>query len=425
MEYKDFDCGTYKIHLIKTDKFKTCHLEINFRSEVSEDKMQSLTMLSDLLTDSSERFKEKKDLVIYFEELYKAWIYGTTNKTGNVFNTIFISDFIAPEYINEKDYLEKVLSLPFEMILKPNAKDKEFEIKSFNVVKERLKRDIESIEENPTKKTIHEALEKVAPKTSTGKSVMGTLDTLEKITPESLYKVYEWMLKTNLCDIFIIGNLDDLEVKRIINKYFKLKVVKTHELNLYVKNEVNKKANEIGHESEFVQTSLAMIYNILDMDDYEKNIVFHLYNYLLGSGGLTSKLYQSVREKNSLCYNINSMYLKYDYLLLIMVSLDETNREKAIKLISQGVKEMAKGEFTDKDLEDAKKNLLFSLDMTLDNNIAILNNYVFHIFDNLPTLEERKKLIENVNKEDIVNLAKKIKLNTIYYLKGGNNVREN
>ena len=68
------------------------------------------------------------------------------------------------------------------------------------------------------KKTIHEALEKVAPKTSTGKSVMGTIDTLEKITPESLYKVYEWMLKTNLCDIFIIGNLDDLEVKRIINK---------------------------------------------------------------------------------------------------------------------------------------------------------------------------------------------------------------
>mgnify|MGYP003596172458 CR=1 FL=1 len=156
------------------------------------------------------------------------------------------------------------------------------------------------------------------------------------------------MLKTNLCDIFIIGNLDELEVKRIINKYFKLKVVKTHELNLYVKNEVNKKVNEIGHDSEFVQTSLAMIYNILDMDDYEKNIVFHLYNYLLGSGGLTSKLYQSVREKNSLCYNINSMYLKYDYLLLIMVSLDETNREKAIKLISQGVKEMAKGEFTDK-----------------------------------------------------------------------------
>ena len=38
------------------------------------------------------------------------------------------------------------------MILKPNAKDKEFEIKSFNVVKERLKRDIESIEENPKKK---------------------------------------------------------------------------------------------------------------------------------------------------------------------------------------------------------------------------------------------------------------------------------
>ena len=55
----------------------------------------------------------------------------------------------------------------------------------------------------------------------------------------------------------------------------------------------------------------------------------------------------------------------------------------------------------------------------MDNNIAILNNYIFNIFDNLPSIEERKEKILAVTKEDIINVAKKVKPNTVYVLKGG------
>ena len=51
---------------------------------------------------------------------------------------------------------------------------------------------------------------------------------------------------------------------------------------------------------------------------------------------------------------------------------------------------MINGDFNDDELNDAKLNLVMSLDLAQDNNVSILNNYVFNIFDNLPDLDKRK-----------------------------------
>jgi predicted Zn-dependent peptidase len=420
MEYKNFKSDAYNLYIIKTDKFKTVHMEIMFRSTADKSRMPKRTFLSDLLTDTSKKYPNRKDVVIRLEELYKSIFYGTTNKTGNVFNTIFVYDMISPSFINDESYYEDALKFPFEMILNPSVINDEFAIREFNVVKERMKIDIQSLEENPVKMSIHNALLNAAPNTCTSYSILGTLDELEQISPSNLYQEYQNMITNDLCDIFIIGDIDENKTYEIIQKYFSLRTIKNHEVDYYVENELGngKKSSDNGP---FVQTSLEMIYNIVDLSFYEKNIVFHVFNYILGNGGITSKLYKKVREENSLCYGVSSMYLKYDKMLLIQVSLEDENKDKAIKLIKECMTEMIKGKFSDDDLEDAKNNLILSIEMSQDNNISILNNYVFNVFDKLPTYDERKKMFSEVTKEEVMELAKKLKLNSIYYLSGGQN----
>ena len=114
----------------------------------------------------------------------------------------------------------------------------------------------------------------------------------------------------------------------------------------------------------------------------------------------------------------NSLYLKYDKLLLVHTSLENENVSKAINLAKKDFKSMQHGEFTTEELNDAISNMLVSIDMSSDNNISIINNYVFKVYDNLPDLDERKKLFKEVTKSDVINVAKKIKLNTIFVLKG-------
>lgn len=419
MIYKTYNCNSFNVHTIKTDKFKTCHMEIIFSKPCIKEEMCASSFLGDILSESSKKYKSRKEVVIHLEELYKTVFYSVNTKVGNMLNTSFILDFINPEYIEEDDYLENVIKTPFEIIQKPNAVNDEFDLKTFNIVKERMRREITGIYENPAKTAFQEAFNTMNPESSTSFPLMGTIEDLEKITPASLYKMYKSFFKDNLCDIFIIGNLDMDEIVTLIKKYFKNRIINNSKRNIYIDNATRKKEIYAESEGNFIQANLVELFNLDNLTKKEKDIVFHVYNYLLGNGGLTSKLYQSIREKNSLCYSISSMYLKYDGLLAIHVSLENDNVKKASALIKKCIKSMAKGEITEEELEDAKKNLVLSLDLSMDNSIALVNNYVFNIIDNLPDLAKRKEMLMEVTKEDVVKVAKKIKLNTVYVLNGG------
>lgn len=418
MTYKTYECNSFNVHTIKTDRFKTVHMEIIFRKKAVESELPSYTFLTDLLVNSTKKYPKRREFMTYLEELYKPSIYGTTSKTGNVLNTNFILDFISPEYIDEEKYLEKVLALPFEVLQEPNVTNCEFELKDFNLIKERLLKEVNALSENPVKLSIKDALSNLEGDTPTKYSLLGSTHEIELITPSSLYKIYRKLFKENTCDIFIIGNLDMNTVVTLIKKFFKNRYINTTKLDIDVFNETRKKELVVNKKSDNLQANLVMIYNTCNIDRCEKNVTMQVFNYLFGSGGLTCKLYKSIREENSLCYSIYSYYLKYDNILIIQVSLEQANVKKAISLIKKNLKSMENGDFSLDDLEDAKKNLIISLDLIDDNNVAILNNYVFQKFDNLPDKDERRKLYEKITKEDIINISKKLKLNTIFTLLG-------
>ena len=422
MVYKTYKCNSYNIHTIKTDRFKTVHMEIIFRKNIVKEELVNYAFLVDMLMESSKNYPKRKDVITKLEELYKLVVYGTTVKTGNVLSSNFMADFIDPKFIDEEDYLENVIKFIFEMLMNPNATNEEFDLKEFNFVKERLKREIKSIDDNPFKSSMRKAIEAMDAMSVTAYPLMGSVEELEGITPGSLYKYYKKLFKDNTCDIFIIGNVDSDNIVSLIQKYFKHRYINTNKLVLRVDNKFKKKVTTKEDVSENLQANLVMIYNIGELPEVERHVTMQVFNYIFGSGGLTSKLYKRIREENSLCYNISTLYLKYDELIAIHISLDTTNVKKAISLVKKCLKEMQTGEFLESDLEDAKKSISLALDLTSDNNSSLLNNYVFHEFDNLPLIDERKKSLAKLTKEDVVNVSRKLKLNTIYVLKGKENI---
>ena len=420
MKYKTYNCNSFNVHTIKTDKFKTSHIEVIFRDIANKEEMGAYSFLADMLSQSSKTYPRKKDLITRFEELYKIIVYAATLRVGNILDFHISLDFINPEYINDQNYLEEVIKTLFDIVENPNVTNDEFDLKTFNIVKDRFKREINSLKENPMKQSIKEAFKAMNANTPTSYELLGTLENLEKITPSSLYKTYKNLRKNFKVDIFLIGNLEMDDTVQLIKKYFKNRYIIENKLDLMVDNKEVKRLVVKSMSSDNVQSNLVMIFNLKNLTDIEKNITFNVFNYLYGSGGLTSKLYQSIREKNSLCYAISSMYLKYDKLLLVHISLEEANVKKATSLVKKELKNMQAGNFTEEELKDAINNMIISLDMAQDNNVSIINNYVFHVFDNLPMPEERVEMFKNIKKEDVINVAKKVKLNTIFTLEGRN-----
>ena len=419
MVYKSYECGSYNIHTIKTDKFKTCHMEIIFSKNIDKKDVSTTVMLGEILAEVSKKYPTRKDLMIHLEELYRTTFYSVVTKIGKTFNTIFTLDFIDPKYINEKSYLENVLKFPFEMIESPLVKNDEFDLKTFNIVKDRLIRDLKSINEEPMKKVCRKSLEIMDKDSYSAIFTPGSEEELNKVTPSSLYKAYQKFFKENTCNIFLVGNIDMDEAVNVIKKNFHNRIICNNKLEFYADNKLVKKEKIVSEDSDFAQTNLVMLFNIDKITKRERDVVFFVLNYILGTGGLNSKLYKNIRENNSLCYAINSLYLKYDNLLLVQSSLEEENVKKACTLVKKCLKDMTKGDFTDEDIKNAKNNLIVSLKMCEDNVVSLVNNYVFSVLDDFPLIDERVKMYGSVTREEIIKLAKKIKINTTYILKGG------
>lgn len=425
MEYKKYEYPSFNIYTVKTNKFKTAQMEIIFSDEVRRDEILAKTFLVDIMSDCSAQYKSRKEVVRTLEELYKANFYGVVNKVGATLMSSFVLSFLSPKYVSEEDYLERVLELPFLMILNPFITAKEFDIKNFNIVKNRLYDEILGVNEDIVRVALKKAISYLDEESPSSYSVLGSTEELEEITPKKLALIYQDLINKNRCDIFIVGDLDMDRVANIIFKNFKNPVIKTHESSLYVHNKVPKKVRNFKDKANFLESNLINIYNLEGLDDKERITVGHFYNYLLGGGGLSTKLYQLLREKNSLCYGVKSMYLKYDGLLMIQTSVNKKDVSKAKKLIDQALREMRAGDFSDDDIKAAKENFIFSLNLALDSAAGVLNNYVFNVFDNLPLIDERIKMIKDITREEIVRVANKVKPNISFVLEGDLDSGEN
>ena len=418
MKYNVYDCNSYRIHTIKTDKFKNCSMEIMFRNKLEKKEITQNNMLVDILMYSSKKYPKKRDVAIELENLYSASMRGFSTRLGNSVMLSFVLDFLNPKYC-EEGYLNDVLEMPFEMLLNPNVNDNdEFDLRSFNIVRNRIKSDIEALKENATKYAFRRSLSNMDEDSPSSYYMVGYMDDLENITPSNLVDAYNNVLSNYVCDIYVVGNLDMDEVVSIIKKKFKNKTIKKDRRELYVDNSIRKKHIDVVETGKYEQDSFIMIYNLEDLSKRETDFVIHLYNIILGSGGLTSKLYRYLREENSLCYNVSSIYQKYDKLLMIYSGIDGKDKELCVKLVKKAMDEMKNGEFTDEELDNAIKTVISSIKMSEDTLGGIVNNYLFNDLDGLPLYEERIREFKTITKDDIMNVAKKVKLNTIYLLKG-------
>lgn len=417
MVYKKYEYDSFRIFALETDQFKNCHMEVIFQSDATKDDMVAKTFLAEMLGYSSKKYSTRKDFVVRLEELYNGYFYGVTSRIGRSLLTNFVFDFLDPYYVSEKDYLDECMSFLFDTLLHPNCNQHEFDFQSFQVVKNRLRSEIESLKENPMNYSLRKSLQAMYPNSISSKSVLGNIEALESITPSSLVQTYHDMFEKSYCDIYVIGNLDMDKLSKMILRYFKNRSVKTHEQEVFVKNKRLRNVQKLEEAGHFVQSNLVVAYQMQGFNKFEYDAVLSVFSEIFCGSSLNSKLYQYLRNENSLCYRIQTIYQKFDECLLIAVGLDGKNKKLAVKLIEKAMKEMVSGKFKEEELLNAKKQLSFALTMSSDNQNSIINSYVFHNLVDSPLMEERKKLIMDVTKADVMKLARKMKLGLIYELK--------
>lgn len=424
MEYKVYKNDTYNLYTIKTDKFKTCHLEVIFKKRICKEDITITNFLGDYLSYTSKKYNKRRKVIEKLEDLYDASFYEATTRVGHMIFVDFIMDFLDPKYCDKKQ-LEEALKLPFEFIFNPNFSNGEADPIIFKVISNLRRTAIASSKDNPTAYAFKEAFKTLDKDNPASFDYPGTIEELDKITEEDLYSYYEHFLKEYACDIYFIGNTDMDTVAARISEYYKNNYIANIKEEYFVTNKETRKIINKEEIGPYEQSSLIMLYKTDNLTPREKNYTINYFNLLFGYGSLSNKLSKYLREENGMCYQVYSLFQSTDNLLVVYAGIDYENKEACVKLVNKALKEMQRGDFTDEEIEATKKTLVNGIKTNLDTQTAILDNYLFHNLIDKPLLSTKLKEITTVTKEEIVELASKIKLNTIFLLGGSNAKKTN
>ena len=420
MKYTCIDLKYAKLHIAKTQKFRTINVKVLLQDEIKKEDITKRNLLTDYLTLTTKKYKTKKELALKIQELYSLFVSSYNSRIGNYLVTRFDMSLLNPKY-TEEGMLEESFELLHEIIFNPNGEDNSFDTKLFNIVKKDLKTEIETFKENPKMYSIAKMFENMNKDMPYAYQGFGYLKDLEEITPCNLYTYYKELLNKSLIDIYVIGDVSIEEITKLVKEKLNFKTFKKEKKDIYIYHDkVRKRAKEVIEEANFNQSKLAIGCKLLNLTDFERKYVINLYSMILG-GGFNSKFMQVIREKESLAYYITSSVNKADNILLIQSGISYENYKKVLTNIKNIMKNMQKGDVNDLELTNVKTEYLSILEESYDNIDNIIENYIAKNLLNLDDYETKKEMIMKVTKEDIINVSKKVFLDTIYLLKGVNN----
>lgn len=419
MKYEKVNLEAYNLHFITTDKFKTTTISVNFREKAKKEDITIRKFLFQMLCSTSLKYNTNRLFEIKLEDLYSTSLGHSNTLFGNLINSYIDIKFLNEDYSDEH-LLNDAIEFLFELIFNPNVEDGKFDTKTFNQIKDRMNLILDSKKENIQKYTLNRSLELMDINDPISFNLWGYKEDLDKITEESLYEYYKEVLKNDIVDIFIVGNVDKNKIVGIFKEKFKINTIKNNEIDSFITYNKCPKAKIEIEEMNLKQSKISIILKVLNLSMFERRYVLPLYTSILGSGG-TSRLFTNVREKNSLAYTITAMPKMPNSIVMIYGGIDEENFEKALKLIE---KELKLKKVTEEELENAKKEYISSVNILFDSPANIINYYFGIEVFNADTIEVKKENYNKVTISDIENLANKIKVAMIYLLKGTANEEE-
>lgn len=403
------------VTFLKTNKFKSIVGALYFKSPVTKEKMTTRKLLRSIMIDSCKKYNTSEKLNINGLENYDAYYSAGASRIGNYFYNTFKFETLEDKYTT-KGNLKNVIETFCEIVFNPNVDNNEFNKESFDMKFKRLKESYERTKENQRAYAQRRILTHLNQKKAY--SYDFDLDILNDITPKSLYKEYQDMINNSEVSLIIAGNVDENDkIYEKITSNIKSNV--KYDLDLYINNNDEKNEEKIKEEkSSGTQNVLQMVCYLKNMSIYELNYVMPIYSNILG-GGATSRLFNSVREENSLAYYCFSRYEKDDNILEIITGIEKDNLKKAINIIKEELKNMS--DIKQEEIDLSKKELSSSLKESQDNIFNVLGRFHNEKIFSLPNIEEFLEKLNKVTKEDVENINKKVELGLIYFLQGCDN----
>ncbi|MDD4725563.1 MAG: insulinase family protein [Tissierellia bacterium] len=405
------------LNLIKTNKFKSNLLSYYFIRPLNRDEVTRNSLVPLVLKRGTEDLNSSIQIEKAFEDMYGANYSSSVNKRGERHVIRFSAEWANGKYLNDNEQNSKVVELLRKIIYNPYIENNAFKKEYVDQEKENHKIRIESKINDKRSYAVNRCIEEMCKYEDFSIYSLGYIEDIDSINELNLYKQYENLLNTSQIEIFYVGDYDEDFENYLIDS----NSVEREDVVDIIREKITASVEQKNMVEESLDVNQGKI-----VIGYRTGIPFEdeLYNSLLIAsdilgGGPNSKLFRNVREKESLAYYISSSVIKYKSIMLIDGGIEFENYQKTVNIINTQIEELKAGDFSDDDIEISKKSIKTSLESIRDSIFHISEFFLSQIIGkDSRNLKQVIEGFENVNKEQIIEAANKINIDTIYFMNG-------
>jgi len=411
----------YRLHSVKTNKFKTITMALQFCAPLEERTVTKRALLARLLKSSTKKSPTFQQLQHRLDDLFGTSLSTQVQKKGHYHIFSAQINTINGKFLRDSSsLLKKSLYLLAETVLEPNVTGQGmFDEAIFQREKRALKQRLLAVYDDKMRYANERLIDEMCAEEPFALHTNGTIEALEALTSADVYDYYLEMLKTNCIDLYVVGDVERDVIQR------ELEGLLHFEQNTCRLIKKTQSVDKTILEPKYVQESQDIEQGKLNIG-YRTHVVVgdplypaaQVFNGLFG-GFSHSKLFMNVREKASLAYYAVSQNEIFKGLMLVMSGIESANYVQALDIIHKQFKAIQAGEFTDQEINQTKALLSNATLEAIDSPLSLIDLFYRQVLSNdVLVLDHWLDDLEHVSGEDIIKVAQQTQLDTVYFLHG-------
>ena len=399
-------------------RFKQGCFSFQLVREMKKEEAALNALLPSVLLRGTRRCPDLRAVTQRLDELYGAAIGPLVRRVGDYQTTGFYCGFMDDRFALPGDQvLRPMLEFVGELLMDSPRENGTVLPEFVESEKKNLISTIESDRNDKRLYAMRRLLRTMCAADSFGIPRLGEIEEVAAITPETLTRHYEKILRTSPVELFYVGSAPAEEVMDAVRPLLAGLAREPQSLSAQTAFK-SCPGQDLVETMDVAQGKLCMGFTTPITNRCREFPAMQMLNAILG-GGMTSKLFRNVREKMSLCYSIDSAYYGTKGILLASAGIDFDKEEITRREILNQLRACQEGDITDEELGAAREAILSSLRAVQDAPGAIENFYGTAALSGLClTREEYMQAVEQATREDVVRCAQSLTLHSTYFLKG-------
>lgn len=404
------------LNYVKSEKFKTGTLSVQLITPLEEKTASLASLLPSVLRRGTMAHPDMRSLSTALDLLYGASIGCTVRKKGENQCIGFVAGFIDEAFVpaGEK-LLEPVCDLLGELLFDPVTRNGRFLTDYVESEKQNLIDLIRGIINDKRDYADARLLQEMCRGERYGVDRFGSIERVEKITNQTLFRYYQELLSTAHFELFYCGSAEEKRVTgALLRALAPLQRGKTVVPVAAEKCAPPAAPRLITERMDVTQGKLSMGWRVSTADAS----AMLLANLIFG-GYSNSKLFLNVREKLSLCYYASSTYHRSKGIVTVSSGIECGDYEVARREIEAQLDCVRRGEFEPWEIEGARACLVSSLRSRSDSAGRLEENALGQAATGIrETADELIAALQGVTAERIAQAAQSMTLDTVYFLTG-------